>query len=392
MHMTNRTVETAAMMWADRHMPPQAIVDACRALEQSGAVDGVLFADQLTNFLPAWMWTPENAPMAAMMGDPDSHSDAFIFAAYAHAGAPGLKLHVSTDSVRRPPAEQVQAMLTLANITGGRATFQIGGGEVKQTRPFGHPTKQGLSRLKDLFQIYRAFMDNDRPFDHHGKRWEFHQAFLGNAKTPEPEVWALGAGPTLIDYATSYADGLAVTVPMAWTSPEHAAHEIEKIRQQLTEKERDPDSFRIGLWAMTILHEDPAYIDRALENPILKWLSGIAGRIETHLWKDEGLAPLPFPDGWTYYKDLVPYEVERPFVESIIEATTREHQEKGWFIGSPVDVAARLQPWLDAGADWVMPMDYLPIVGDMNEAATALGRTIELCAGLRRPATEPVSA
>jgi hypothetical protein len=39
-----------------------------------------------------------------------------------------------------------------------------------------------------------------------------------------------------------------------------------------------------------------------------------------------------------------------------------------------------------------MPMDYLPIVGDMNEAATALGRTIELCAGLRRPASEPVPA
>lgn len=375
-------VETAAVMWGDRHMPASAVAEACKALEASGAIDSVLFADQLTNLIPTQLWTPENTPLAALMGDPDSHSDAFILGAWVHAAAPGLKLHISTDSVRRSPSEQVQAMLTLAHITEGRATFQVGGGEVKQTKAFGHPANQGMSRMKDLFEIYTRFMSSDAPISYEGRRWTYDRAFLGAAKQHRPELWALGSGPQLIDYATTYADGLGVVVPMAWTSPDAAATEISAIRRQLVDKGRDPDAFRIGMWFSTLMHENRGYIEQALENPILKFMTGIFGRIETDLWRAEGL-PLPLPDGWTYYKDLQPHAMDDELIRDVVAAVTREHHELGWFIGTPGEAAAKAQPYIDAGADWVMPIDYMPLVAGPEDGANGLRRTIEFCAAVR---------
>src|ERR1700757_3218886 len=151
--MPDHTVETAIAVWADRHIPPRLIQQQCAALEATGALDGILLADQLTNFIPRQLWTAENTPLAAVHRAPDSHPDVFTMAAYIAAAAPGLDLTISTDSVRRAPAELVTTMLTLANITEGRASFHIGGGEIKQTGPFGHPTNQGMSRMEDLFRI-----------------------------------------------------------------------------------------------------------------------------------------------------------------------------------------------------------------------------------------------
>lgn len=377
-----RRVETAVLMWGDRHVPAAAVLDACKALEAHPAVDTVLFADQLVNMLPKQLWTRENTPLAALMSDADSHSDAFTLAAWIWASVPTLNLHLTSDSVRRSPSEFVQAMLTFAHITEGRATFQVGGGEVKQLKPFGHPLNQGMSRMKDLFEIYTRFLDSDEPIDYGGKRWTYEQAFLGAAKEHRPELWALGAGPLLIDYATTYADGLGVVVPMAWRSPEVAAEQIASIRRQVEEKGRDPEHFRIGIWASTLMHEEPAYIESVLANPIIKFLTGCYGRIETKMWKDEGLS-IPLPDGWTYYKDFLPHAMDDGLIEDVVAAVTDEHHYKSWFIGTPQQAAALTQPYIDAGADWVMPLDYAPIVGDLAEGAESLRRTIEFCGAVR---------
>src|SRR4051812_18106227 len=111
-------VKTALALWGDRHIPASAVAEQARALQAAG-VDGMLLADQLGNFIPPQLWMPENAPIAGLLGDPDSHSDVFALGAYLLAAAPGLDIAVSTDSVRRAPAELVQALLTLANMTDG---------------------------------------------------------------------------------------------------------------------------------------------------------------------------------------------------------------------------------------------------------------------------------
>lgn len=381
-------LETCAGVWADRHFPIQAIAEQCKAYEASDAIDGILIPDQMAGFVPIQLWTTENTPMAAIAHDTDSSLDAYMVAPYISAVAPGLKQHLTTDSVRRPPAEQVQSMLTLAHMTGGNANFQIGGGEVKQTGPFGHPTNQGMSRMKDLFQIYRQFMDSDEPIDFEGKRWQLEKAFLGGAKEHKPTLWGLGGGPQLLDYSTSWADGLALAIPNVTPTPEQTAELVAGIRKQVEEKGRDPKEFRIGIWVSVLMNPDPDKLEAAYENPLIKWFSGAMGRMDPGDWKKEDGMELPmFPEGWTYYKNFRPYATEDSFIEQVLGAVTREHCVGAWATGSPQEVADWILPHLEAAdVDWVMPFDYLPVVGDPADAPQAAAWMIELCGLLKKGA------
>ena len=375
-------METVGSVWTDRHFPVSAIADQCRALHASGVVDAVLIPDQLANFIPQQLWKPENTPLAQMMGDPDSTCDPFVIGGYVAASVPGLGLHLTTDAVRRPPAEIVQSMLTLAHVTEGNAVLQVGGGEVKQTKPFGHPTKQGPSRMRDLFQIYRKVMESDGPFDYEGRRWTFKGAYLGGAKQHKPEIWGLGAGADLFENTAAYADGLATAVKMALPSADETLEAIAGVRRRVEELGRDPKKFRVQLWATALLIDDEQQLAQAAANPIIRYITGELGRIETRRWREEGehLA-LPLPDDWTYYRNFLPYGMSDSEVDALVDAVTPEHVERAWFIGAPQEVAKQIEPFVAEGVDSICPFDYLPIWN--GDAEGAVGRMIELCGLLK---------
>jgi phthiodiolone/phenolphthiodiolone dimycocerosates ketoreductase len=378
-------LETCVGLWTNRYLPAAMLAEQSKMLQDSGVVDGVLIPDQLAGFVPRQLWTPEHTPIAELVPDPDSGLDAFMVAPYVHAAAPNLNIHLTTDSIRRAPSELIQSMLTLAHITEGHANFQIGAGEAKQTRPFGHPYRQGMSRMTDLFEIYRRALRTDGPFDYDGKRWKYERAFLGGARVHRPTVWGLGGGPQLLDCVTSHADGLAFTVPNALSSPEQVADAVAGVRKQLERKGRDPEAFRIGLWAAVLLHPDEQALERAYQNSAIKFFSAASGRVESKQWEDEGM-PLPFPPGWAYYKDLLPNDTPDELVAAVLAATTREHVVRSWFAGGPAAVAAQIKPYLEAGIDWVMPFDYLPVAGDPADAPAAVGWMVELCRALKEAA------
>jgi phthiodiolone/phenolphthiodiolone dimycocerosates ketoreductase len=375
---SSKAVETAIALWGDRHLPVNIVVEQARALEASGVVDGILLADQLTNFIPRQLWKPEHTPAASLLGDPDSHSDAFVLAGYLMAAAPKLNLAVSTDSVRRGPAELTQTMLTLANITQGRATFHIGGGEVKQCKPYGHNRAQGMSRMEDLFRIYRALTEGDKPIDYQGKRWTFEKASIGQGMPYRPQIWGLGAGPMLLDHTTSYCDGLAVTCPPVWGSAAAFGRARSAILEQVRAKGRDACRFRIGVWFPVMLAADAAMLEMACDNALVRWMSGIFGRIDTSLWAEVGLES-PVPPDWNYFTHFLPYDTDPAFIDTVLAKTTREHVKQAWLTGTPQQVANQIQPYIDAGADWVCPMDYLPLILPPDQAEAAFARSIELC-------------
>ena len=118
-------VEIAIPLLYDRNFPPSAWVEAAKTLEASGVVDFLQTWDQLTSWFPKSMWTVENTPLAAMMPDCDSFSDAFTMGVYAHAAAPGLGTVISTDAIRTGPAELTQKMMTITDLTEGRSAIRI---------------------------------------------------------------------------------------------------------------------------------------------------------------------------------------------------------------------------------------------------------------------------
>lgn len=381
--MTKRNVETAIGLWADRHFPMSVVVDQAKALVASGCVDGALLADQLVNFLPRQLWTPANTPMASVIDDCDSHSDVFVTAAYIAAQVPELTLSLSTDSARRGPAELIQTMLTLSNITNGRITFHIGGGEQKQCKPFGHKRAQGIQKMEDLFRIFHAWMDKKGPIDFQGNHFALEKASIGGGMPTRPAIWGLGAGPKLLDYTTTYCDGLAVTCPPVWGQAEGFAKARAQIVEQLKSKGRDPSKFRFGVWFPVLLPADAKQLERGMDSALVRWMSGIFGRIDASLWKDVGLES-PVPLDWNYYQHLLPYDTADAFLDEVLSKVTPEHVRQCWLTGSPAEVAKMIQAWIDAGADWVCPMDYLPLALDPSEAPAAFGRSIELCREIKK--------
>jgi phthiodiolone/phenolphthiodiolone dimycocerosates ketoreductase len=366
----------------DRNFPATAFGEVVKTLDRSGVVDYMQMWDQHTSWFPPSLWTPDVTPMANVVADADSFPDWWVMAGYGAAQAPGLGIVISSDALRRGPAELTQTMLTLANITEGRAIFQLGGGELKQAKPFGHKRAHGLDRLEDFFQIFHKFWDSDGPIDFTGKRWNLEQAWLGKARGHKPQLWGLGGGPRIIDMTTTYADGFATMAPMIWSSPEEAAEAIAKFKKELEARGRDPEAFQFGIWAAMLLHEDEQILDRALDNPLMRFQTAILGRIIQSDWRKEGIEP-PMPPDWHYALKMLPTGISRAEADEWIGRTTREMSEKSWFYGTPASVAAELEAYVDAGVTWINVLDALPMILEPDDAQTAITRSLDVCARLK---------
>jgi phthiodiolone/phenolphthiodiolone dimycocerosates ketoreductase len=375
--MTSSTIALDAPIGLSRYIPAQAIADTARAYGASGVIDSVSVWDQLVFFHPRSLWTPENSPLAAVLPDLDSFPDPFMTLAYASCAAPGLGTSIATDAVRRSPAELLQSMLTLQNMTGDRAVLQLGGGEIKQCKPYGWKRREGLDRLEDLLRAMRALYDSEDPIDFEGHHWKFQQAWIGNAKPARPRVWGLGGGPRLLDVTARYADGYSTMAPTVAATPERWAETMASLRAMVAERDRDPDDFDFALFpAAVLIHEDENVIDRALENPVLKWMTACWGRINQDDWELEGL-PSPRP-GWHYAINLLPTTISDAERDEVLARTTRAHCEKTWIYGTPEQVAAQLQPYVDLGTRWMHVADTLPFVLDPEDGANTVTRTIEV--------------
>ena len=379
-----RDLEIAIPGTLSRHLPPAAFALEAERLHGSGLVDYVQTYDQITGFFPRSLWRPENAPAAAVLPDADSVHDTFALTAYMLARVEGAGACMSTDAIRRGPLELAQTLLSLGSMTTGKVMIQIGAGEVRQTSLSGWKRSQGLSRLEDQLRMWRAVRDADEPISLEGNRWTLDDAYLGTARPPRPPiVWTVGGGPRLIDLTTSYADGVNVAIPAVQSNPESHGAWIGDVKAKLAEKNRDPEDFGFGGWAVVLLHEDEDVIDRALDNPLIRWVAAVWGRFNNADWEGEGIESA-FPEDWHYAMKFKPMKVSEAEAKEVISRTSREMAEKCVLWGSPDQVAEQLRPFVERGVNWLSITDFLPIVLDLDEAAKGIDRSLEVARILKR--------
>lgn len=378
-------IKTAIPLPIDRYTPPRQAAALARQLADSGVVDYQQPWDQLTSWWPSHLlWNTRNTPLAAIIKDHDSFSDVYALSAYYAAVTDHrLGAAISLDSIRHGPAELVQTMLTLLNLTDGKSVFMIGGGELKQCKPFGYKRGEGLGRMEDLFKLNKLLCECDGPVDFHGKHAKFEKAWIGGARQYKPELFAMGGGPKLMELATQYADGFATCTPLVWDSPEYTAERIAEMKQQLAANGRDPEQFDFCIFALSLIHEDPAVIDRALDNPIFRHFCASMGRINMNDWDRVGIEP-PMPRDWTYATKLLPNELTQEQEDYMESRTTHEMSRLSWITGTPQEVARELGRYADAGVTYINVLDILPIVLPLEELSDALPRSIEVCRLLKQ--------
>jgi len=386
-------VEFAVNYWPSRFLPPQAGAEFARQLEATGVVDWFQTWDQLVSFFPQALWRPDVTPLARLTSDCDSYYNAAMVAVLAANATTKLNITTTLDAVRNGPAELLQQMLTLAAATPARVALQFAAGELKQCKPFGWKRSQGLSRMEDIFVIVRKLLASDGLISHEGKHWNYTDAWIGAHFPKVPELWALGGGPQLIDIATSYADGFTSMVPSAFATPEQWRAQVDEIHTQLERKDRDPNDFTCGFWPFVIVYENDDQRERLITSPLTKWMTAVFGRLHHGAWKDEG-ERLIFAEDWHYALRLLPHQMSQTEVDEVVAAVTPTMVEKSWLIGTPEEVAAQLQPWVEAGATYIAPSEMAPAVFEPEEQPQGFQLMIELSArlkGLPVPALAPAN-
>jgi len=375
--MPNGQIEIAIPYWADRHLPPKLIGEFARGLEASGVVDYLQTWDQMTSWWPRSLWTTKNTPLAAHMPDCDSFQDAFIAAAYGSAPTENLGLLVSTDTIRRGPAELMQTMLTLSAAVDGHAIFAFGAGEAKQVQPYGWKRSEGLARMEDMLQLFERIWESEGTIDFEGRHWNFKDAWIGNAKPFKPVVHGLGGGPKLRELSARYTDGFQSST-FAYDTAEKFATDVEEMRGQIEGYDRDPDAFTFGMWDQLILVRDDDEHERALHNPLMKFMAATIGYLGDQAdWRNFGFEPV-MPSGWHYAMKMLPARMSPAETEDIVNRTDPGMVEKCCFIGTPEQVAPRIQEYVDAGATLHSFVDVSPALRSAEEASVGVELILEL--------------
>jgi alkanesulfonate monooxygenase SsuD/methylene tetrahydromethanopterin reductase-like flavin-dependent oxidoreductase (luciferase family) len=68
-------------------------------------------------------------------------------------------------------------------LTGGRAIFALGAGEMKQLSPFGYEERRPFTRLEESIRTIRDLWSRDEPFSFDGRTMQVTKAHLGTRAT-----------------------------------------------------------------------------------------------------------------------------------------------------------------------------------------------------------------
>ncbi|MDA4136501.1 MAG: LLM class flavin-dependent oxidoreductase [Thaumarchaeota archaeon] len=187
--------------------------------------------DHLTDILPA-----------------TSIYDAWTVLAYIGARTERVMLGSGvTDIQRMHPAKTASTVVSLDNLTGGRAILGIGAGEVMNTAPYGiewEPTKTRLSRLREYIEVVQLLWSSsyDRQVGYDGKFYNFKEAHLGLPpfREPRPPVY-IGAfsSNSMLEIAGELADGW---YPGAYFSRREFKEKVRIIHDATSRAGRKPGS------------------------------------------------------------------------------------------------------------------------------------------------------
>jgi phthiodiolone/phenolphthiodiolone dimycocerosates ketoreductase len=358
--------------------PVDALVPMAKALEESG-IEAMWFADHFLHWYPPSVWTPDIFAQAATEPSPHTFLDPgpLMGAVATHTTHMYLGTGV-TDPIRRHPAVIAQTFATLDHMSHGRARLGIGVGEAENIVPYGLPYDWTASRLIEAVEVIRLLWSTTDPVDFDGEFVQLRQAVIGLGPYGErpPEIWMPAHRPRVLRAVGRLADGW---MPIIVDADEYRAR-LGDVRAASRAAGRPADAVRPGLYVWIVCDEDGAVAERLLDAMALRLIALTA---PAGLYEAAG-AEHPLASKWGLL-DFVPTELSRADALAAARAVPDEVLRSYYTWGTPDDIVARLEPFMQSGCE-VFNLTNVSPAADPSLAPQAGARNLDIAAGLRAAA------
>jgi len=317
-------------------LPPlETLLHTARRSEERG-FDAIWWPDHIMGWHPQSVWTPEHAPLAAVMPNPHIHFDPVAAIAAASTVTERVKLGTSvTEPVRNHPAQLARAWLTLDHLTRGRAILGIGAGEGENITPYGMSFDKPATRLEDALRVVRLLWEHDEPVDYDGPYYTLRDAVFGMGPYGEefPPIWVAAHGPRLCRVTGELADGWLPT----YLQFEEWSRSWDIVKKAAADAGREVTG---GMWAYTVVAEDHDTAHRLLEHAMVKAFQ-IA---QPHEFYEARGAKHPLGEihGFTEY---VPARLSTEEALRAIEGVPFSVVHDATLHGTPSEIAAKIEPY-----------------------------------------------
>jgi phthiodiolone/phenolphthiodiolone dimycocerosates ketoreductase len=355
---------------------------AVQFYEQQG-YDFVIWADQMSMFVPRSIWTPDIVPAAESI-DIDAHMDPFALITDAAVNTESIELGITVmDPFRRTPGTYAQFALTMDHFSKGRYFLAMGTGEMRHFSPYGLERPKPYTHLEEAVKIIKLLMESDGPVDYEGPIWNLDRALMTLPPYGDspPPIFIAGAGRSQ-KIAGQYGDGWITMLPHVG-SPEQYAEEVAKVKRYAEEAGRDPDAIAFYALVYTLIDNSEEALEEYTRHPIMRFDTA-AMVTDPKVYESWGFEHPIRPD-YTYARDAISQNWSREDALAVAEAVPPEAVRKARFVGNPKEVADRLQPYIEAGCNWLNILNYTSFVGsgDFGDAVEAQGLVTEVMNDLR---------
>jgi alkanesulfonate monooxygenase SsuD/methylene tetrahydromethanopterin reductase-like flavin-dependent oxidoreductase (luciferase family) len=159
------------------------------------------------------------------------------------------------------PLKMANALLTLNEISGGRAQIGVGAGDGGTATAMGIPAVRRVRATRECVEIIEAAATGE-PVTYKGEMYEVQYYHSSWVTQPPPPVYVCAGGPQMIRSSAKYSQGIYLGDHL----PEHVAVVKEMIKEEQASIGRVDENFRLlNFWAWHVKEsQDDARAEAAI--------------------------------------------------------------------------------------------------------------------------------
>jgi len=315
-------------------------------------VDSIWIPDHLWGIFHPALWKRMSYGDAA--SNPDAYADPLALAGLLAAR---VDVPIGTgvvDATRRRAPDMLRAALTVHHMSRAGFILGVGSGEAENILPFGYPFDRPVGKLEEFLIEARSLLDEGRMPAPLKGTLGLPASGNGHGKL---ELWVAAHGPRALRLTGTHADGWI----SIFVDPAVFSRQREAVAAAAELAGRPMPRMRCTM--LVILGESREEVVARLEaEPLAKLIAMTA---PAELWSAFGLQK-PGSGGAGYRDTLVP-DVDPEELAAIAPRIPSEMLEAlGVYLGSGEEIAARLEPYRDAGVELLMIANYSGFVGGLE--------------------------